>query len=563
MIEFLACMHYSQLYEQGEEAPEICLEPPKNWIALSLTFCACLPISQSAEAAFVLKYGGSGEVVVRLQNELKEANYFPRSTRSTRYYGKTTRTAISNLQQQNGLLVNGIAGKQTYAALTANETWRASSYSEVLKLGSRGKSVGLLQTQLDNWGFTVEPGRRSKSTDVFDESTRTVLLHFEEFFGLKQDGILDSENSKMLWTPKGATLVRLLKGNNFDEVENRLRAMGSSAVPYLIPLLKSQDESEVYEAAYALGRIGADAVPYLIPLLKSQDENEVYGAAYALGYIGADAKDAVPYLIPLLTNSSSPSHAMQALARIGPGAKAAIPVLVKQLEDPNSDVQGTAFTLAAIGSPATPEILQALASRDNKIRYQFAFALGFMESVDPKVVDKLLEIVKNRNEDIGVRQQAADSLDRLNQDVEWFYSENNLKSLEQVRASCPDTEPDLRKPGRLYFNPIIRNCEEESGGDGGGVIVTASSGVNIRSGPGTGYEVVGGLGYGARVSTYGSSGGWYRVNRGWISSSYTSAGGPGSSWWLHWRQPDSGADSGAGGLRWFYWWQWFTEKKKK
>ena len=533
MIEVLACMHYSQLYEQGEEAPEICLEPPKNWIALSLTFCACLPSSQSVEAASVWKYGGSGEVVVRLQNELKEANYFPRSTRSTRYYGKTTRTAISNLQQQNGLLVNSIAGKQTYAALTANKTWRASSYSEVLKLGSRGKSVRLLQTQLDNWGFTVEPGRRLKPTGVFDESTQTVLLHFEEFFGLKQDGILDSEDSKMLWTSKGAALVRLLKGNNFDEVENRLRAMGSSAVPYLIPLLKSQNE------------------------------NEVYGAAYALGYIGADAKDAVPYLIPLLTNSSSPSHAMQALARIGPGAKAAIPVLVKQLENPNSDVQGTAFTLAEIGSPATPEILQALASRDNKIRYQFAFALGFMESVDPKVVDKLLEIVKNRNEDIGVRQQAADSLDRLNQDVEWFYSENNLKSLEQVRASCPDTEPDLRKPGKLYFNPIIRNCEEESGGDGGGVIVTASSGVNIRSGPGTGYEVVDGLGYGARVNTYGDLGGWYRVNGGWIASSYTSAGGPGSSRWLHWRQPDDGAGSGAGGHGWFAWWQWFTEKKKK
>ena len=75
-----------------------------------------------------------------------------------------------------------------------------------------------------------------------------------------------------------------------------------------------------------------------------------------------------------------------------------------------------------------------------------------------------------------------------------------------------------------------------SGGTGGGgnpgggsstgvVTVTASTGVNIRSGPGTGYGVVGGLGYGTRVSTYGSSYGWYRVNGGWISSSYTSAGG--------------------------------------
>lgn len=67
-----------------------------------------------------------------------------------------------------------------------------------------------------------------------------------------------------------------------------------------------------------------------------------------------------------------------------------------------------------------------------------------------------------------------------------------------------------------------------NGSSTGVVTVTAPIGVNIRSGPGTGYSVVGGLGYGAQVSTYGSSSGWYRVNGGWISSSYTSAGGSGS-----------------------------------
>ncbi len=64
-----------------------------------------------------------------------------------------------------------------------------------------------------------------------------------------------------------------------------------------------------------------------------------------------------------------------------------------------------------------------------------------------------------------------------------------------------------------------------NGSSTGTVTVTAPIGVNIRSGPGTGYAVVGGLGYGARVNTYGSSYGWHRVNGGWISSSYTSAGG--------------------------------------
>ncbi|NJK53457.1 MAG: SH3 domain-containing protein [Leptolyngbyaceae cyanobacterium SU_3_3] len=66
-----------------------------------------------------------------------------------------------------------------------------------------------------------------------------------------------------------------------------------------------------------------------------------------------------------------------------------------------------------------------------------------------------------------------------------------------------------------------------TGGGGtptGTVTVSAGSGVNIRSGPGTNYAIVGGLGNGARVSTFGSSNGWLRVNGGWISSSFTSGG---------------------------------------
>jgi peptidoglycan hydrolase-like protein with peptidoglycan-binding domain len=78
-----------------------------------------------------------------------------------------------------------------------------------------------------------------------------------------------------------------------------------------------------------------------------------------------------------------------------------------------------------------------------------------------------------------------------------------------------------------------------SGGGGGGtpgggtpgrgtVTVTASSGLRIRSGPGMGYGVVGGLDNGDTVSVVSSANGWYQLSRGgWISGSYTTAGGGG------------------------------------
>jgi uncharacterized protein YgiM (DUF1202 family) len=55
--------------------------------------------------------------------------------------------------------------------------------------------------------------------------------------------------------------------------------------------------------------------------------------------------------------------------------------------------------------------------------------------------------------------------------------------------------------------------------------VTAAAGVNVRTGPGTGYARVGGLYYGNIVNVYGTSNGWYKVllqgYYRWIAGWYT------------------------------------------
>ena len=54
--------------------------------------------------------------------------------------------------------------------------------------------------------------------------------------------------------------------------------------------------------------------------------------------------------------------------------------------------------------------------------------------------------------------------------------------------------------------------------------VAASRGVNVRSGPGTSFPIVGGLSNGTQINVSSSSNGWYQIgsNR-WISSTYTSS----------------------------------------
>lgn len=77
------------------------------------------------------------------------------------------------------------------------------------------------------------------------------------------------------------------------------------------------------------------------------------------------------------------------------------------------------------------------------------------------------------------------------------------------------------------------NTGSEASGSGATHTVTAKSGLNVRSGAGTGYSILGTLPYGTSVTVTGTSGGWsaiqYSGRTGYVSSNYLSGTGGGSS----------------------------------
>lgn len=64
-----------------------------------------------------LKYGSTGDDVVKLQNALIEAGYNVGSTKADGVFGKNTLAAVKKYQEDNGLTVDGIAGKNTLGKL--------------------------------------------------------------------------------------------------------------------------------------------------------------------------------------------------------------------------------------------------------------------------------------------------------------------------------------------------------------------------------------------------------------------------------------------------------------
>ena len=83
-----------------------------------------------------------------------------------------------------------------------------------------------------------------------------------------------------------------------------------------------------------------------------------------------------------------------------------------------------------------------------------------------------------------------------------------------------------------YVTLSTGNAASNVGRASGAGTVTADY-LNVRSGAGTGYSVIGGLSEGALVSIISSENGWYKISydgtTGWISGDYVSVGGSSSS----------------------------------
>ena len=82
--------------------------------ALFLVNILLITVSQQAEAV-AYRQGSSGSVVTKIQQTLKNAGYYTYTVDGI--YGSRTTAAVKKFQRARGLVVDGICGTQTLAAL--------------------------------------------------------------------------------------------------------------------------------------------------------------------------------------------------------------------------------------------------------------------------------------------------------------------------------------------------------------------------------------------------------------------------------------------------------------
>ena len=99
-------------------------------------FISCNMFFRNNEVEALSKYGSRGDEVAQIQTKLKRWGYYNGSIDGI--YGTQTQKAVRYFQSKNGLTVDGIAGKNTLAAMGINSSNNSnSSYSTNLNLLAR------------------------------------------------------------------------------------------------------------------------------------------------------------------------------------------------------------------------------------------------------------------------------------------------------------------------------------------------------------------------------------------------------------------------------------------
>ncbi|GAB4338135.1 MAG: hypothetical protein OHK0047_28210 [Leptolyngbyaceae cyanobacterium] len=142
----------------------------------------------------VLRNGSTGADVKRLQRLLvmiKLLDYLGIDG----IFGPKTEQVVRSFQQSAGLVVDGIVGVKTWAALPADPG------TVQLSVGSSGAVVTALQKGLQRYGGTGSPTDPGAIDGKFGPRTEAAVRAYQKKHGLVADGIV---GDRTWWVPAGA-----------------------------------------------------------------------------------------------------------------------------------------------------------------------------------------------------------------------------------------------------------------------------------------------------------------------------------------------------------------------
>ncbi len=201
--------------------------------------------------ASALQVGDRGASVTNLQDQLRLAGYFNRS--STGIYASITADAVRRFQASRGLVVDGIAGPATQRALREQSLpvsgnirpISSSSYVRPISYAASSSTVRALQQQLNDRGYSV------RVDGIFGPETAAAVRQFQADNSLVVDGVPGPATRSALGlssTPNGSI--------GSDVAASSVRKLYVVVVPASGSRTLSQVRAVVPSAVYTASNLG-------------------------------------------------------------------------------------------------------------------------------------------------------------------------------------------------------------------------------------------------------------------------------------------------------------------
>ncbi len=151
------------------------------------------PVNDYPAYPMLLKRGTKGGYVIQLQAKL--------GIKADGDFGPLTEKAIRDFQKSHGLVIDGLVGKNTWNTLFRDAapakpsvaTVAIPNYPGLLKRGSKGNSVKLMQQRLKDGGMNITVDGE------FGSATERAVRDFQQFKHLKVDALVGTATWKAIF----------------------------------------------------------------------------------------------------------------------------------------------------------------------------------------------------------------------------------------------------------------------------------------------------------------------------------------------------------------------------
>jgi N-acetylmuramoyl-L-alanine amidase len=285
-----------------------------------------------------LRPGATGDAVRDVQHRLSGLGYEVASDEAGRY-GAATTAAVQAFQEQRGLRVDGICGRQTWASLVEAGYGLGDRLLYLHQPMLRGDDVAALQRDLGALGFDA-----GRVDGIFGPRTATAVELFQRNAGITTDGICGPDTVRAL-----VRVARAAPGTTVAHVREAEAMRGGRAL--LARRVVVGETGGLAALAEAVGRALSDAGA-AVAVLHHPDES--VQAVSANGF-GADA-----FLgLALLARAGSATSYYAAAGFESPGGRRLAEMVMEELQPiALGDAQGpTGMRLPILRETRMPAVL--------------------------------------------------------------------------------------------------------------------------------------------------------------------------------------------------------------